>query len=190
MKVAELKEVFMLFDRDEDGVLSFQELQLVMKSMGQRPSEEDLLENVREVSEDYIYDTIEFNEFLQMMSKKQESQHTRTDLKSAFRIFDEDDDGCIHAGDLVDVLTTFGDKFTKSEAKKLVQTANKRDGGLVDYEGDQNFFIVLLKFCFVAFSNSLLPQTDKEAADDAAKVKDIEEVKAKEVPEPKPKLCW
>jgi len=175
MKVAELKEVFMLFDRDEDGVLSFQELQLVMKSMGQRPSEEDLLENVREVSEDYIYDTIEFNEFLQMMSKKQESQHTRTDLKSAFRIFDEDDDGCIHAGDLVDVLTTFGDKFTKSEAKKLVQTANKRDGGLVDYE---------------AFSNSLLPQTDKEAADDAAKVKDIEEVKAKEVPEPKPKLCW
>ena len=27
----------MLFDRDEDGVLSFQELQLVMKSMGQRP---------------------------------------------------------------------------------------------------------------------------------------------------------
>ena len=36
--MAELKEVFMLFDRDEDGVLSFQELQVVMKSMGQRPS--------------------------------------------------------------------------------------------------------------------------------------------------------
>ena len=30
----------MLFDRDEDGVLSFQELQLVMKSIGQRPSGE------------------------------------------------------------------------------------------------------------------------------------------------------
>ena len=30
----------MLFDRDEDGVLSFQELQVVMKSMGQRPSGE------------------------------------------------------------------------------------------------------------------------------------------------------
>ena len=37
-QVAELKEVFMLFDRDEDGVLSFQELQVVMKSLGQRPS--------------------------------------------------------------------------------------------------------------------------------------------------------
>merc|ERR1711874_222036 len=59
-QVAELKEVFMLFDRDEDGVLSFQELQLVMKSMGQRPPEDALLESVREISEDYIYDTIEF----------------------------------------------------------------------------------------------------------------------------------
>ena len=37
-QVADWKEVFMLFDRDEDGVLSFQELQVVMKSMGERPS--------------------------------------------------------------------------------------------------------------------------------------------------------
>ena len=47
--------------------------------------EEALLETVREVSEDYIYDTLEFNEFLQMISKQQEVVHTRTDLKSAFR---------------------------------------------------------------------------------------------------------
>ena len=52
-----------------------------------------------------------------------------------FRIFDEDDDGCIHAGDLVEVLTNLGEKLTKSEARKLVQMANKKDGGLIDYEG-------------------------------------------------------
>ena len=92
----------MLFDRDEDGVLSFQEVQVVMKSMGQRPSgewqdfssviisvdffaEEELLEKVREVSEDYIYDTLEFNEFLQLMSKQQDTVYSRTDLKSAFK---------------------------------------------------------------------------------------------------------
>ena len=36
--VADLKEVFMLFDKDEDGVLSFPELEVVMKNLGQRPS--------------------------------------------------------------------------------------------------------------------------------------------------------
>jgi hypothetical protein len=37
-QVAELKEVFMLFDKDEDGVLTFPELNVVMKSLGQRPT--------------------------------------------------------------------------------------------------------------------------------------------------------
>ena len=56
------------------------------------------------------------------------------------RIFDDDDDGCIHAGDLVEVLTNFGEKLTKSEARRLVQKANKKDGGLIDYEGLEIFF--------------------------------------------------
>ena len=66
------------------------------------------------------------------------------------RIFDEDDDGCIHAGDLVDVLTTFGDKISKSEAKKLVQTADKGEGGLIDYEGMWDCEWNL--FCFISKS--------------------------------------
>ncbi len=37
-QVAEFKEVFMLFDKDEDGVLTFPELNIVMKSLGQRPT--------------------------------------------------------------------------------------------------------------------------------------------------------
>jgi calmodulin len=37
-QVAEFKEVFMLFDKDEDGVLTFPELNVVMKSLGQRPT--------------------------------------------------------------------------------------------------------------------------------------------------------
>ena len=39
-QVAEYKEVFMLFDRDQDGVLSFTELGTAMKTLGQRPSGE------------------------------------------------------------------------------------------------------------------------------------------------------
>jgi Ca2+-binding EF-hand superfamily protein len=36
-EVAEFKEVFMLFDKDEDGVITFPEVIMVMKSLGQRP---------------------------------------------------------------------------------------------------------------------------------------------------------
>ena len=42
-QVAEFKEVFMLFDKDEDGVITFPELIMVMKSLGQRPASEKYL---------------------------------------------------------------------------------------------------------------------------------------------------
>ena len=42
-QVAEYKEVFMLFDKDEDGVLAFHELELVMKALGQRPAGENCI---------------------------------------------------------------------------------------------------------------------------------------------------
>ena len=82
-------------------------------------------------------------QFLQLMSKQQAVEHTRGDLLSAFRIFDDDDDGCIHAGDLVDVLTSFGEKLTKSEARKLVQTAAKKEDGLIDYKGNTKWEVPL-----------------------------------------------
>ena len=44
-QVAEFKEVFMLFDKDEDGVLTFPELNVVMKSLGQRPSGKIVISN-------------------------------------------------------------------------------------------------------------------------------------------------
>ena len=78
----------------------------IFQVLAQSSAEEELLTAVREVSEDYIYDTLEFNEFLQMMAKQQNNVYTREDVKAAFRIFDDDDDGCIHAQDLVEVKTS------------------------------------------------------------------------------------
>ena len=35
----------------------------------------------------------------------------------------------------MEVLTNLGEKLSKSEARRLVQKADKKDGGLIDYEG-------------------------------------------------------
>ena len=44
-----------------------------------------MLKMVRSVSEDKLYDTIEFNEFLQMMSKQQEDDINMNALVEAFK---------------------------------------------------------------------------------------------------------
>ncbi|KAB7502756.1 Proteasome subunit alpha type-7 [Armadillidium nasatum] len=64
--VAEFKEAFMLFDKDEDGMITTAELGVVMRSLGQRPTDSELRKLVEGV-ETCADGTIEFNEFLQMM---------------------------------------------------------------------------------------------------------------------------
>lgn len=46
--VAEFKEAFMLFDKDEDGMITTAELGVVMRSLGQRPSGKQWSSEVKE----------------------------------------------------------------------------------------------------------------------------------------------
>ena len=54
-----------------------------------------LLRHVREVSQDKVYDSIEFNEFLLLVSKHQEESLTRNSLLEAFRVFDPSGSGSV-----------------------------------------------------------------------------------------------
>lgn len=51
-QVSEFQEAFSLFDKDGDGQITATELGVVMRSLGQRPSEEELMDMVNEVDED------------------------------------------------------------------------------------------------------------------------------------------
>ena len=94
--------MFLLFDKDQNGVLSLAELGTAMKTLGQRLAgdkegseisniigtifvEEDLLLMVREVSQDKTNNTIEFNEFLKMMAKQEEKEVPEKELTEAFK---------------------------------------------------------------------------------------------------------
>ena len=56
-----------------------------MQALGQRLELVELLLMVKQVSEDQSYNTIEFNEFLQMMSKQMHKNIAPKDLIEAFR---------------------------------------------------------------------------------------------------------
>ena len=91
-------ELIKLF-QDGSGTISTKELLPVMRSMGQNPTEDEVLNLVIE------YDvngdgTIDFDEFLEMMRKQAEQQDNSAELKEAFKIFDRDGNGYIDAAEL------------------------------------------------------------------------------------------
>lgn len=50
--MAEFKEAFLLFDKDADGMITAAELGVVMRSLGQRPTEQELKKMVTMVDQD------------------------------------------------------------------------------------------------------------------------------------------
>ncbi|CAH1179956.1 unnamed protein product [Phaedon cochleariae] len=137
-QVAEFKEAFMLFDKDEDGTVTVAELGVVMRSLGQRPTETELRDMVDEVDSDGN-GTIEFNEFLQMMARKMKDGDGEEELREAFRVFDKNNDGLISSTELRHVMTSLGERLTEEEVDDMIKEADLDGDGEVNYEAPAPF---------------------------------------------------
>ena len=82
--------------------------------------------------------TIDFSEFLTMMSRKMKDTDSEEELREAFRVFDKDGNGFISAAELRHVMTNLGEKLTDEEVDEMIREADIDGDGQVNYEGMQN----------------------------------------------------
>jgi calmodulin len=95
--------------------------------------ETELRDMVNEVDQDGN-GTIEFNEFLQMMSKKMKDADGEEELKEAFRVFDKNNDGLISSNELRHVMTSLGERLSEEEVDDMIKEADLDGDGQVNYE--------------------------------------------------------
>jgi len=130
---AEFKEAFDEFDKDGSGTISTKELLLVMRSIGQNPTEDEILELVME--SDLNGDgTIDFEEFAEMMKKKSSETDQTEGLKEAFKIFDRNKNGYIETVELKNVLNMMGQSLTDEEFEMFWREADLNNDGKLDYD--------------------------------------------------------
>lgn len=118
-------------------------------------AETELRDMVNEVDQDGN-GTIEFNEFLQMMSKKMKGADGEDELKEAFRVFDKNNDGLISSSELRHVMTNLGEKLSQEEVDDMIKEADLDGDGQVNYNGQLQRrwhlcipLILLFSFCRV-----------------------------------------
>uniref|UniRef100_K1PYA6 Sulfhydryl light chain n=1 Tax=Magallana gigas TaxID=29159 RepID=K1PYA6_MAGGI len=152
-QISEFREAFSLFDKDGDGTITTKELGTVMRSLGQNPTETELQDMINEVDADgksslpsylpppppFSYKgnrngTIDFPEFLTMMSKKMKDSDSDEEIREAFRVFDKDGNGFISAAELRHVMTNLGEKLTDEEVDEMIREADIDGDGQVNYE--------------------------------------------------------
>lgn len=131
-QIAELKEIFNLFDKDGDGYLKDFELSSILKKLGQPPTSDQLIAFTRENE-----GKIDFPDFLALMAAKMKDTDTEEDLTEAFRMFDRDTSDCITPEEFRYIVKKCGEDITLDEAKVMfeegktmigVEVAGRDDG--------------------------------------------------------------
>lgn len=131
--ISELKDVFSSFDLDGDGMITTKELGIVLKHLGMNPSDAELHDMIDAVDSDGN-GTIDFPEFLNMMSSKIADLGTEEEIRETFLFFDKNGDGVISARELRLVMANLGEKMSDEEINEMIQEADINGDGVINYE--------------------------------------------------------
>lgn len=113
-QVIQLEEAFNLFDADQSGAIDYRELKAAMKALGIQVKKEELKKMITDVDSDGS-GSIEFPEFLEMMTAKMGPSDTREELQKVFDSFDEDKSGKISFANLKRIAKQLGENLTDEE---------------------------------------------------------------------------
>nr|CDS30599.1 calmodulin [Hymenolepis microstoma] len=131
--IAEFYEAFTSFDKDGNGLISRSELDDIVRSLGQNPTQGDIKKMMDEVDVDGN-GAIDWNEFLKLMEKKLQDCEPERELKEAFQVFDMDGDGYISHVELRRAMETFGERVSGHQSREMIKHADIDGDGQVDYE--------------------------------------------------------
>ncbi len=132
-KKAEYKKAFDVYDKDKDEKINLTELENIMKSIGQNPSESELQDMINEIDIDGE-GVITFDGFISLMEKKLRDADTEEELIESFKVFDKDGIGLISSENLRDVVVSLGMKFSQEEIDEMIREADNDGDGFINYE--------------------------------------------------------
>ncbi|KAI6190108.1 Calmodulin-like protein 3 [Aphelenchoides bicaudatus] len=131
-EIDEFREAFMMFDKDGSGTINTKELGVAMRSLGQNPTEQEILEMVNEIDLDGN-GIIEFPEFCVMMKRMMKETDSEM-IREAFRVFDKDGNGVITAQEFRYFMVHMGMQFSEQEVDEMIKEVDVDGDGEIDYE--------------------------------------------------------
>ncbi|OSX80716.1 hypothetical protein BU14_0033s0060 [Porphyra umbilicalis] len=131
--IKEFREAFALFDKDGDGSITASELGVVMKGMGQNPTDTELQQMINEVDADGN-GKIDFAEFVTLMARKMNNTDKDSEIFEAFKVFDKDGSGKIDATELRNIMMSLGENLSDEEVNQMIKEADLNGDGEIDFD--------------------------------------------------------
>ncbi|CAF0884520.1 unnamed protein product [Didymodactylos carnosus] len=132
--MTQLLETFRLFDSNDDGFISFDELRNAWHRLCIPINDDELRTIVERISSKKNECRISFDDFQTLMLSYQTKQTKRKNDKTAyldetFQAFDKNRDNYISAEEVCQTMQQLGENLTLEEAKAMVKLADRNQDG-------------------------------------------------------------
>jgi Ca2+-binding EF-hand superfamily protein len=129
--VADMREIFDLFDRDHSGSIDVGEVKLTMKALGfDQTTKQEVVAMINAIDKNHD-SVIDFDEFCEMMDAKLSSRDPRADMISAFETMDIEKGGSLTVEDIKRAAGLLGEVITDDDARGMIEMATNDEEATV-----------------------------------------------------------
>merc|ERR1711971_1544804 len=126
---------------DGSGTIDPKELRAAMQSLGFEAKNQTIFQMISDLDNNKS-GSIDFEEFLDMMTARMSDKDTREDISKVFRLFDDDTSGSITLRNLRRVAKELGETMTDEELQEMVDRADSNGDGAVSMD---DFYNIMTK---------------------------------------------
>ena len=143
-EIEEIREAFNLFDTDGSGTIDPKELKAAMQSLGFEAKNQTIYQMIADIDKQGN-GTIEFDDFLDMMTAKMSDKDTKEDIQKVFNLFDDDSTGKISLRNLKRVAKELGETMSDAELLEMIERADTDADGEISPD---EFYAIMVKKTF------------------------------------------
>ena len=133
VQIAEIKEIFALFDKNSDGLVHTHELGTILRALAHNPTNEEVntLEMKIDPEKEGNFNWDALVELIQNMDLKSDSLD---DLVEALRVLDQDQDSMLSVTELIHSLKNGGEAMEESEIQEILADTDLVSNGKINIE--------------------------------------------------------
>ncbi|CAH2277500.1 calcium-binding 1 isoform X2 [Pelobates cultripes] len=137
-EIEELREAFKAFEKDKDGYISCKDLGDCMRTMGDKPTEMELIELSQQINMN-PGGHVDFDDFVELMGPKLPAETADMigvkELRDAFKEFDTNGDGEISTSELREARKKFlGQQVGHGDIEDIIRNVDFNGDDQVDFE--------------------------------------------------------
>ncbi|EPB68662.1 EF hand [Ancylostoma ceylanicum] len=165
IRESELREVFKEFDKNGDGKITKEELELALVQLGEKPSNSKIDAIISQADTDGN-GCIEIDEFLQVLRQQLLNPREERELREVFGVFDKDDDGFISVDDLMTVMHSLGETLSGDAARQMIKEGDVDGDGMISFhESEHSYGVKFNRLLVLKCSLSTLQNSSRSSKD-------------------------